>query len=56
MTPPPTPEVCENAEDNPRRFAAQSITIASSSVQAGLLVHCARVNKKHNCERENSSH
>ena len=40
MTPPPTPDACENAEDNPRRFAAQSITMASSSVQAGLLVHC----------------
>ena len=46
MTPPPTPDACENAEDNPSRFAAQSITIASSSVHAGLLVHCRVCQKK----------
>jgi len=38
--PPPTPDACENTEDNPNKFAAQSIMMASSSVQAGLLVHC----------------
>ena len=39
MEPPPTPKAFVKAGDKPRRLADQSITMASSSVQAGLLNH-----------------
>ena len=48
MEPPPTPEAFVKADDRPRRLADQSITIASSSVQAGLLNHYTRVSTHSN--------
>jgi hypothetical protein len=40
--------VLANAEDNPSKFAAQSITMASSSVQAGLHDHYRGLQKRIN--------
>ena len=48
MEPPPIPEVFVKADDRPRRLADQSITIASNSVQAGLLNHYTRTSAHSN--------
>lgn len=40
MTPPPAPEELKKWSVSPKRRAHQSIIAISSSVHAGLLVHC----------------